>query len=80
MPGAPRKGHELDDRSVTPDEEMGRHVPVADTGEVRVTATVEAVGEELLYVRSSELSRRQADAVNDDQRRIFVVRTVVLIR
>jgi hypothetical protein len=67
MPSPIGAGHELPERAVAADEEVGRNLQAADGLKVRVGLPVQLIGEQLLYVALAKLAGRQADGVNDDQ-------------
>ena len=79
VPGALGAGNELDQLAIAPDQEMRRHVEVAQGPVVRVGGGIEGVGEQPDDGITAELARRQADVVHDQQRDRRVLRTLVEI-
>lgn len=67
MPRAPGAGNELDQFTVTADEEVSGYPGARNSGVERVRLRVEAVGEEFDDARPAEFSRRQADVVDDEE-------------
>jgi len=70
LPSVPRallEAHVLRDRPVAADDEMRGDAQARDLGKVRVGVGRQVVGEQAVYPRSAELTRRQADAVDHDQ-------------
>lgn len=80
MPGAVVTGDELGDGAVAFDEEMRGNRQVADLLEIGMFVRVQAILEERLDLAGAELSRRQADIVDDQQRHRVPLRTQVEIR
>ncbi len=68
VPGALRARDELHQPAVAANQEMRRHAQRRDRRVVRVGHRVETVREEPLDPIAPELSRRERDAVDDDQR------------
>lgn len=66
MPGALVKRHELHQFSATPDQQMRRYLKAANLIEVGVSVPVELVQEQGFDFPTTEFSRRQADAMQDD--------------
>lgn len=73
-------GDELGDGAVAFDEEMRGNRQVADLLEIGMFVRVQAILEERLDLAGAELSRRQADIVDDQQRHRVPLRTQVEIR
>lgn len=67
VPGPSMKGNELDDFAATPDKRVSRHLQPLNLAEERVYPGVQNVGEQVLDPRPAEFTRRQADAVNDNE-------------
>lgn len=80
VPRAPLEGDELDQSTVTPDEEVRRDFQAPDAIEVGMEAAIETIGEKMLYVRPAVFAGRQTDAVDDDHFRLDPPWPVVLIR
>jgi hypothetical protein len=59
--------HELHQFAVASNEEMGGHRQASNLLEVGVGIPIELVGEQLFDLGATELARRQADGVDDDQ-------------
>jgi len=59
--------HELYELSIAPDKQMGRDFQAPDLAEVLVTVPVQRIGKQSFDFRATELARRQADAVQDDE-------------
>lgn len=73
-------GDELGDGAVAFDEEMRGNRQVADLLEIGMFVRVQAILEERLDLTGAELSRRQADIVDNQQRHRVPLRTQVEIR
>ena len=67
MPGAIRKGDELHEPAIASNQEMRRYPQMGNGAKAVVSMRVETIAEQTLHVRSTELTGRQADSVNDDQ-------------
>ena len=67
MPGAIRKGDELHEPAIASNQEMRRYLQMGNGAKAVVRMRVETIAEQTLDVRSTELTGRQADSVNDDQ-------------
>ncbi len=80
MPGTFAERHELDELTVTANQQMRRHLEPANLAEERVRIPVQAVREQGLDLRAAEFAGRQADAVHDEQRELCPVRPVVMVR
>ena len=80
VPGAPAEWHKLNYFAVAANQQMRRYLEVANFREVRMCVPVQAVRKELLHVRPAKISRRQADAMNDDEFGLRASRPVILIR
>jgi hypothetical protein len=63
MPRPIRKGHELDDASITANEHMRGDFDPANLLEVRMCIPVECVCKQGLDLRAAKLAWRQADAM-----------------
>ena len=79
MPGAPRKRHELNERAVTPQQQMCRNVQLVNPREILVLTGIQAVGEELLDIGPAIFAGRQADAVQENKFRLHAGRSFILI-
>lgn len=79
MPGSLREWHELDDSTVTPNEQVSRDLHPADFPEIRVRIPVEPVREQGLDLGTTEFAGRKADAVHDNHRRFRIVGPRILI-
>jgi len=80
MPRAAIERHELCGNSPAIDESVCRNSNTFQVRKRRIDAAVEAIREELLDVVAAESSRRQADAVNDEQNDIVRICTLIAIR
>jgi hypothetical protein len=67
MPSALIAANELNQLAATTDEKMRRDFDATQLFEIRVAVMVEAVGEKLLNRVAMELTRGQADGVQDHQ-------------
>lgn len=78
MPGASIKRDKLDQRTVSPDEQM-----TADSNPLeirqRIGACVQRIGKEGDDFRTAKLAGRKTDAMDNDQR-YLVIGTLVLVR
>jgi hypothetical protein len=79
MPRAPPERYELDQCAIAPDEKVCGDMLIRNRGEIGMRVAINAVGEEMLDVRTTEAAGRQADAVNHDQFRTGAFRSIVLI-
>jgi len=80
MPCSLRKWHELDDAAVAANQDVRGHFQVTNLGIVRMRIPIEIVGKKRFNFWSAELSWGQADAVNDDHRRLRTFRTRIAVR
>lgn len=80
MPGARQAGHELDYRTIAANEEMRRHAPRRDGGEVGVPCRIEGVRKKFDNRIAAELAGRQADGVNHQQVDLRTGRPLIVVR
>jgi hypothetical protein len=59
---------------------MRGHFKLVYILEVRICVWIQAVAKQLIYIVARELLRRQADAMDDQQRNVVRVRSVVVVR
>jgi len=79
VPGPVRKRHELNQRPVSANQEMRRHLESADTGKILVRVPVQPIHEQVLDLGPAELSGRQADTMDDQQIRLRTPGPVIAI-
>ena len=79
MPGAQRAGDELQQRAVTPDQEVRRDAHRRKRAEIRMRVRIEPIGKQLDDGVSAELARRQRNVVHDQQRNALAFRPCVAI-
>ncbi len=79
MPGPPVKRDILDDLPGAANQQMRGHPQMRDARVVGVRGRVQRVGEELGDALRAELPRREADAMDDDQREIVRRLAVIAI-
>lgn len=65
MPGTLIECHKLNYLAITPNQQMRRHLKLADFGKIRVRIRRKLPQEKLLDPGAAKLARRQADIVND---------------
>jgi hypothetical protein len=65
VPGSLVKGDELNRLTRAIDQQIRRDLQIRDFLEVRMSARIELIAEELLNVGSSKTTGREADAMND---------------
>ena len=80
MPCSLRKRHKLDNAAATANQDMRGHLHATNFTKVRVRIPIEIVGKKRFDFRSAELARRQADAVNNDHRRLRTLRARITVR
>ena len=80
MPGAIGEFDELSQAAVARHQQVRGHPQPADFGKIGVHIERQRIHEQPFYPRAAELSRRQADAVHDDQIRLDTRRPRVEIR
>jgi len=79
MPRPLGEWHELYELSIAPDKQMGRDFEASDLVEVLMTVPVQRVGKQLFDFRTTELARRQADAVQDNEISVHASRARILV-
>jgi len=79
MPGTSCKRHELNKLAIPSYQQVCGDFEPTNLIEIRVRVPIEAVAEQLLYLRPAELTGRQADTVHDDQVRRDTSRSGILI-
>ncbi len=79
MPRAQIERHELRDLSAAIDQEVGGNGKARKIAQSGISRTVEAVLEQLLDMRATELSGRKADAMDDQQFDIATGGTLVAV-
>ena len=79
VPGPFGERDKLNDAAVAANQQMRRNLEPPDLGKIRVSVSVERVGEQRGYLVAAVLARWQADAVYDDQARVFGMRSRVPI-
>ncbi|SEN50527.1 hypothetical protein SAMN05216325_12131 [Nitrosomonas marina] len=79
MPGAVTAADELDHFTIAVDEKVAGNLQVRDGYIVRMYFRIEPVGKEFNDPFAAEFSRRQADAVDDQQGDFSVVGALVVI-
>ena len=75
MPGAIGEFDELRQRAVARHQQVRGHAQLADFGKIRVHVGRQRIGEQPFDPGAAEFSRRQTDAVHDDQIRLDARRT-----
>ncbi len=80
MPCARTARDQLNDLTVTPDEEVRGNTLVGDAPEILVSGGIQAIGEEIGDRISRESAGRQADRMHHDKTGIGVRRTGIEIR
>ena len=79
VPGAPGAGDELDDFSVTANEEMARNFQAFQRLIIRVRLRIELIGEQFDDTFTAKFFRRQADGMDHQQADVIPVRPLVAI-
>ncbi len=79
MPGSHGKGHELDEFTITSNQQVRGNLQAANSGEVGMRIPVQRIGEQGLDLRAAEIARRQADTVDDQQFGNSPVRPVITV-
>ena len=67
MPGLAIEGNVLHQRTVTPDQQMGRHPQIADLSEIGMLSSIKCVAEQFINMRTTKLTGWQAYIVNNQQ-------------
>ena len=80
MPGTHTERHILHQFAVTPDQQVARHLQVRHIGKVRMCIRIEAVGEQLVDLRSAVAARGQADTMDNHQFDVTAGRALITIR
>lgn len=80
MPGTIQQTDELDDRSVTTNQQVGRDLDARYGFEIGVRRMIETIAKEVFYFRTTELPGRQADIVDDEQGDSSVLRAWAKVR
>lgn len=80
MPGALAEGYELYHRAIAAYQQVGRHLEPPDLLEVRVRIEIQRIRKQRLDLRTAELARRQADAVEHDELRVSTARPPIPVR
>src|SRR3954470_5983995 len=80
VPGTALDRDELDELAVPADEEVRRHPHAGDLAEILMRLRIEPVGEQALDRLAAEFTRRQADAMHDQQRYFAAPGPRVLVR
>lgn len=77
MPGPVMDAHVLPDSAAAPDNKVCRDTKPAEVGKLWFGTTQEPAHKEVIDLRSTEYSCRQAYAVNDQQTGSGLVRAIV---
>ena len=80
MPGAHSERNVLHHLTVSPDKHMTGNPQVRNAGEIRMGIRIEPVGKQVIDPWTAVLARRQTDAMDDNQRDIVAVRSLIAIR
>ena len=67
MPGTLAARHELDNRSIAPDQEVGRDFQSRKLPEIRVAVGIQSVGKQLSHGLADKHTRRQAYIMDNQQ-------------
>jgi len=79
VPGTLAKRHKLNQRAVTPNQDVRAHSQFPNAGKIRMLIRIEPVGEQLLDVRSAKFAGRHADAMQHNKRWFRTIGPGVLI-
>ena len=79
VPCTPCERHKLNDAAVPTDQQVRRYLHATDLLKVWVRIPVQPVREQRFDFRSAEFAGRQADAVDDDHRRLCAIGSRVTI-
>ena len=80
MPGAPGEWHKLDDVAIATNQQVCGHLDTADFPEVRMAVPIQAVLEQLFYLRPAEPPWGKTDAVQHNKLWLDSRGALVLIR
>ena len=67
MPSALGAGYKLDNRTIAPDEEMRRNAHAPQSLIIGMSRVIERIGEKLGHAGAAELTRRETNAMNNDE-------------
>ena len=80
VPGALVEGNELDHAPLPVNQQVRRDLQALQLRKTGMRVVIQRVAEQLFNARRAELSRRQADAVNNEQLYLNPLRTIVTVR